>query len=404
MSLKPSSRFAAKGTKKAQAQRTDSLTDNDDIIIKQPWTLKREDLAVDIPDYSKECAEPLVIRKNPLIAWFDNICYYNGNTLEKRTETMQQMLSVFWETDPNHFLDKCKDDESREKLKQSKLELMCILDGVLRMMTTTLIVRYIAYNPLDMFYAFLCDLFDNEIINWNTVYCLTHIKYSIESASIEHTYAKRWCDTCAQYRTKQWKLFVTMCYRPSHSETFGALANLIPPFRLKRIQFLPHQSMEFKVQPHIMGVLIQQTANFLKRAEMKSNERKVPYNFLVQMLVDYQNHLSQVARLLKGYVESVSEEGQTPDFLFAYPLVDAKSDPEMYFTFFAAIKGFPFVVEEDGQRTPSSTRFPLVDEFRKASIAFLDKMHRYELFFYNQFIIAVLSRASVYVIDEYSLY
>ena len=116
------------------------------------------------------------------------------------------------------------------------------------------------------------------------------------------------------------------------------------------------------------------------------------------------NHLSQVARLLKGYVESVSEEGQTPDFLFAYPLVDAKSDPEMYFTFFAAIKGFPFVVEEDGQRTPSSTRFPLVDEFRKASIAFLDKMHRYELFFYNQFIIAVLSRASFYVIDEYSLY
>jgi hypothetical protein len=94
------------------------------------------------------------------------------------------------------------------------------------------------------------------------------------------------------------------------------------------------------------------------------------------MLVDYQNHLSQVARLLKGYVESVSEVGQTPDFLFAYPLIDAKSDPEMYFTFFAAIKGFPFVVEEDGQRTPSSTRFPLVDEFRKASMAFLDKMHR----------------------------
>ena len=152
-----------------------------------------------------------------------------------------------------------------------------------------------------------------------------------------------------------------------------------------------------------MGVLIQQTEKILKRAQVRSNEKKVPYNFLVQMLVDYQNHLSQVARLLKGYVESVSEEGQTPDFLFAYPLVDAKSDPEMYLTFFAAIKGFPFVCEEDGQRTPS-TRFPLVDEFRKASIAFLDKMHRYELFFYNQFIIAVLSRASVYVIDEYSLY
>jgi hypothetical protein len=111
-----------------------------------------------------------------------------------------------------------------------------------------------------------------------------------------------------------------------------------------------------------------------------------------------------VARLLKGYVESVSEEGQTPDFLFAYPLIDAKSDAEMYLTFFAAIKGFPFVVEEDGQRTPSSTRFPLVDEFRKASIAFVDKMNGYELFFYNQFIIAVLSRASFYVIDEYSLY
>ena len=168
MSLKPSSRFAAKGTKKAQAQSTD----NDDIIIKQPWTLKREDLAVDIPDYSKECDEPLVIKKKPLITWFDNTCYFNGNTLEKRKETMEQMLSVFWEQDPNQFLDKCKDDESREKLKQSKLELMCILDGVLRMMTTTLIVRYIAYNPLDMFYAFLCDLFDNEIINWNTVYCL----------------------------------------------------------------------------------------------------------------------------------------------------------------------------------------------------------------------------------------
>ena len=137
MSLKPSNRFAAKGTKKAQAQRTDSLTDNDDIIIKQPWTLRREDLAVDMPDYSKECDEPLVVRKQPLIKWFDNICYYNGNTLEKRTETMQQMLSVFWETDPNHFLDKCKDDESREILKQSKLELMCILNGVLRMMTTT---------------------------------------------------------------------------------------------------------------------------------------------------------------------------------------------------------------------------------------------------------------------------
>jgi len=376
MSKKPSSRFAAKGTKKVQALRTESLAESDDILIKQPWTLRREDLALDIPEYSQECDEPLVIKKKPLISWFDNTCYFNGNTLEKRKETMEQMLSVFWEQDPNQFLDKCKDDESREKLKQSKLELMCILDGVLRMMTPTLIVRYIAYNPLDMFYAFLCDLFDNEIINWNTVYCLTHIKYSIETASIEHTYAKRWCDTCAQYRTKQWKTFVTMCYRPSHSETFGALANLIPPFRLRKIQFLPHQSTEFKLQPHIMGVLIQQTEKILKRAQVRSNEKKVPYNFLVQMLVDYQNHLSQVARLLKGYVESVSEEGNSPEFLFAYPLLDAKSDAEMYLSYFAAIKGFPFSSADDG-RLQHATRFPFVDEFRKASIAIVDKMNRY---------------------------
>ena len=57
MSLKPSSRFSAKGTKKVQAQKTASLTENDEIIIKQPWTLRREDLAVDIPDYNKECDE-----------------------------------------------------------------------------------------------------------------------------------------------------------------------------------------------------------------------------------------------------------------------------------------------------------------------------------------------------------
>jgi hypothetical protein len=339
MSVKPSSRFNAKGTKKVQTQKAASLTENDEIIIKQPWTLRREDLAVDIPDYNKECDEPLVIKKTPLIIWFDNICYFNGNTLEKRTDTMEQMLTVFWEQDPNNFLDKCQDDESREKLKQSKLELMCILDSVLRMMTPTLIVRYIAYNPLDMFYAFLCDLFDNEIINWNTVFCLTHIKYSIDTAAIEHTYAKRWCDICAQYRTKQWKLFITMCYRPSHSETFGALANLIPPFRLKKIQFLPHQSTDFKVQPHIMGVLIQQTEKLLQRAQVKANDKRVPYNFLVILLVDYQNHLGQVARLLKSYVESVSEEGDTPDFIFGYPLLDAKLDPEMYLSFFAAFKG-----------------------------------------------------------------
>jgi hypothetical protein len=43
MSLKPSSRFTAKGTKKVQAQRKDGSTENDEIIIKQPWTLKRED-------------------------------------------------------------------------------------------------------------------------------------------------------------------------------------------------------------------------------------------------------------------------------------------------------------------------------------------------------------------------
>ena len=49
MSKKPSSRFAAKGTKKVQALRTESLTESDDILIKQPWTLKREDLALDIP-------------------------------------------------------------------------------------------------------------------------------------------------------------------------------------------------------------------------------------------------------------------------------------------------------------------------------------------------------------------
>ena len=133
MSKKPSSRFAAKGTKKVQALRTESLAESDDILIKQPWTLRREDLALDIPEYSQECDEPLVIKKKPLISWFDNTCYFNGNTLEKRKETMEQMLSVFWEQDPNQFLDKCKDDESREKLKQSKLELMCILDGVLRM-------------------------------------------------------------------------------------------------------------------------------------------------------------------------------------------------------------------------------------------------------------------------------
>jgi hypothetical protein len=43
MSLKPSSRFTAKGTKKVQAQRKDGSTENDEIFIKQPWTLKRED-------------------------------------------------------------------------------------------------------------------------------------------------------------------------------------------------------------------------------------------------------------------------------------------------------------------------------------------------------------------------
>ena len=145
-----------------------------------------------------------------------------------------------------------------------------------------------------------------------------------------------------------------MCYRPSHSETFGALANLIPPFRLKKIQFLPHQSTDFKVQPHIMGVLIQQTEKLLQRAQVKANDKRVPYNFLVILLVDYQNHLGQVARLLKSYVESVSEEGDTPDFIFGYPLLDAKSDPEMYLSFFAAIKGFPFVTEDDGQWQPST--------------------------------------------------
>jgi hypothetical protein len=125
-----------------------------------------------------------------------------------------------------------------------------------------------------------------------------------------------------------------------------------------------------------MGVLIQQTEKILKRAQVRSNEKKVPYNFLVQMLVDYQNHLSQVARLLKGYVESVSEEGNSPEFLFAYPLLDAKSDAEMYLSYFAAIKGFPFSSADDG-RLQHATRFPFVDEFRKASIAIVDKMHRY---------------------------
>jgi hypothetical protein len=41
MSKKPSSRFAAKGTKKVQALRTESLAESDDILIKQPWTLTR---------------------------------------------------------------------------------------------------------------------------------------------------------------------------------------------------------------------------------------------------------------------------------------------------------------------------------------------------------------------------
>ena len=67
MSKKPSSRFAAKETKKVQALRTESLAESDDILIKQPWTLKREDLALDIPDYSKECDEPLVIKKQKAI-------------------------------------------------------------------------------------------------------------------------------------------------------------------------------------------------------------------------------------------------------------------------------------------------------------------------------------------------
>jgi len=62
--------------------------------------------------------------------------------------------------------------------------------------------------------------------------------------------------------------------------------------------------------------------------------------------------------------------------LFAYPLLDAKSDAEMYLSYFAAIKGFPFSRADDGQLQPS-TRFPFVDEFRKASIAIVDKMHRY---------------------------
>ena len=173
MPPKKSSRFTGSSVKEKTKGR-DKVVEIEDVILKQPWTLKREDVANELAEYSLECSEPLVIKKRPLISWFDKTCYFHGSTVEKRPETMERMLEVFWANDSNKFLQKCKDDASRETLKESKLELMCVLDAVLRMMVTSLLVRYIAYSPLDAFYAFLCDLFDNDIINWNTAYCLTH--------------------------------------------------------------------------------------------------------------------------------------------------------------------------------------------------------------------------------------
>lgn len=374
MPPKKSSRFTGSSVKEKTKGR-DKVVEIEDVILKQPWTLKREDVANELAEYSLECSEPLVIKKRPLISWFDKTCYFHGSTVEKRPETMERMLEVFWANDSNKFLQKCKDDASRETLKESKLELMCVLDAVLRMMVTSLLVRYIAYSPLDAFYAFLCDLFDNDIINWNTAYCLTHVKYSLDSAIVEHTYAKRWCDTYAQYRSKQWKLFIWTCYRPSHTETFAALDDLVPCFRSKRVQFLPRQSFDFRIQPHVLGVLIKTVEGKLIRAHVIRNGVKEPYNVFINLLIDYKEHLHKVAKLLKSYVESVSDASQQPQYLFQYPLLLKENPPELYLAQYATIKGFPYFSQSGDERYLLS-RYPQVEDFRKASYAIIDRMNR----------------------------
>ena len=108
---KASSRFTAKSSKEHSKGR-EKVLEIEDVVLKQPWTQKREDVANDLPDYSLECVEPLVIKKKPLINWFDNICYFRGDTAEKRPDTMEKMLEVFWANDSNKFLAKFKDDVS----------------------------------------------------------------------------------------------------------------------------------------------------------------------------------------------------------------------------------------------------------------------------------------------------
>ena len=159
------------------------------------------------------------------------------------------------------------------------------------------------------------------------------------------------------------------------TDTFAALDDLVPPFRAKKVQFLPRQSTDFKKQPHVLGVLVEPVGGKLIRAHVVRNGVKEPYNVFIHLLIDYKEHLHRVGRLLKSYVESVSDATEKPQFLFQYPLLLKENLAELYLGQYATIKGFPYYSESDDERYNLS-RYPQVEDFRKASYAIIDRMNR----------------------------
>ena len=131
---------------------------------------------------------------------------------------------------------------------------------MLRLFVSSLCVRYVAYSPTEVFYAFLKKCRDMGCFTWSTMYLFTIIPYKLNEKDKPYTYLKRWLDTYSKARAIQWKNLLSMLHMPSHIQVMGCLANLLPSFCTlgEENGMFPVRSSHFIQFPEIFSICVVQ--------------------------------------------------------------------------------------------------------------------------------------------------
>lgn len=332
---------------------------------------------------------PLHIDVPQLLSFFRECCF-SPTTLKPYKEKIKSLMKNFWDTQ-KEFLKKITRKDQKTELQNKKLDAMTKLDVILRMFIPTLLVKYVSYSAIEVFYTFLASLISMGAINWGTLHCLVNIKYN--SSDSEHstmnTYMSRWCDVYSAKRTQQWKIFIGMLHRPSHIDTFGALSNYVPAYRLTDCNSVyPITTAGFRKQRSIMGIVLNQSGPLLRQQTREDDGPLVDSNFVCEILSDYIKVLQRSVQLLKWWIHYNGTDTESTVFLFEVGdfenALDAEIDAEQYLAAYSTAGSYDGVESIPMPRRDGQViAFPSVDVFKSTIKNVFDGFSRYSLRLYR---------------------